>query len=340
MFHATRTWAGRLVIATIMLLLLPLVSALAQDVRIVDVRFPRGASGTTVSDRISGYQMVNYRISVAAGQTMSVQLDTNNSSNYFNINAPGASEAAFNSSMSGNSTSYRIPSSGNYIISVYLMRNAARRGESADFDLTIYVGGSAAQAPRPTTLPSGPVAPITVPSMDGGPDYWQVQGLSGGDTLNVRSGPSTGNPVVGTVRNGDSLRNFGCTMNGSTRWCQVETPRGQRGWVAGRYLHESFGQPTTLPSVIRPRPLPQPVQRPVPVPYSPAVSTISTSDMPRFCAGEASAKYGVRPTEITVNAALDVGNNFVVQGWFDQADGSSQFFNCYFGTDGSFQYVT
>lgn len=335
----TKIFRTRWLIAVVSLLFLgPVAFASAQDSRTVDVRFPRGSSGTTVSDSIAGYQTVNYRIGVSAGQTMSVQLDTDNPSNYFNINAPGASEAAYNSSIAGNSTNFRIPSSGNYIISVYLMRNAARRGESADFDLTLYVGGSATQAPRPTTLPSGPVAPIPVPSMDGGPDYWQVQGLGGSDTLNVRSGPSTTNSVVATVGNGDTLRNFGCTMNGSTRWCQVQTPRGQQGWVAGRYLHESIGQPSTLPTY-NPRPLPQPVQRPVPVPYAPGPSAVSTSDMPRYCAGEASAKYGVRPTEITVNGVLDVGSNFVVQGWFDRADGT-QFFNCYFGTDGSFQYVT
>lgn len=338
MFKATITWARRLVGALMILFSLQVCAAFAQDVRTVDVRFPRGASGTTVSDTIAGYQTVNYRIGVSAGQTMSVQLDTDNPSNYFNINAPGASAAAYNSSIDGNSTNFRIPSSGNYIISVYLMRNAARRGESADFDLTLYVGGTAAQAPRPTTLPSGPIAPITVPSMDGGPDYWQVQGL-GSDTLNVRSGPSTGNPVVATVRNGDTLRNFGCTMNGSTRWCQVQTPRGQSGWVAGRYLHESIGQPTTLPTY-NPRPLPQPVQRPVPVPYNQQSPGISTGDMPRFCAGEASARYGVRPTEITVNSVINAGNNFIVQGYFDKADGSSTFFNCYFGSDGSFQSVS
>lgn len=323
-------------IALFALFALPISVALSQDARNVDVRFPRGSSGTTITDTISGYQTINYRIGVSAGQNMSVQLDTDNSSNYFNIIAPGASEAAFNSSMSGNSANFRIPSSGNYVISVYLMRNAARRNESADFDLTLYVdGGASTQAPRPTTLPTAPVAPRPVASMDGGPDYWQVQGL-GSDTLNVRSGPSTGNPVIATVRNGDTLRNFGCTMNGSTRWCQIQTARGQQGWVAGRYLHEAYTQPTTLPSV-NPRPV---APQPQPVPYSVPQDQVSTADMPRFCAGEASAKYGVRPSDITVNGVLTLPNNYVVQGWIDQADGDTHFFNCYYGADGSFQYVT
>ena len=66
-------------------------------------------------------------------------------SNYFNITGPGASEALFIGSSEGTSTNFKIPSSGTYTISVYLMRSAARRGETADYDLTIYVDGRAAQ---------------------------------------------------------------------------------------------------------------------------------------------------------------------------------------------------
>jgi hypothetical protein len=107
------------------------------------------------------------------------------------------------------------------------------------------------------------------------------------------------------------------------------------GWVAGRYLHESMAQaqrpsrPTTLPSYpVQPKPLPQPVN-----------DGISTSDMPRFCAGEASAKYGVRPTEITTNMAFQTGQLYVSQGWFDGPEGT-KFFNCYFQIDGSFISVS
>lgn len=303
--------------------------AFAQGNRTVDVKFPRGTSGTTISDSLSGYDTVSYRLGVSAGQRMNVTLDTDNSSNYFNITAPGASEALFNGSISGNGTSVVIPSSGTYTISVYLMRNAARRNETANYSLTLYVESANAAAPRPQ-----PVAPQPdfADGLAGGPDVWQVTGLASGDTLNVRSSPSTGGKVIGTVRNGDTLRNFGCTMTGSTRWCQIQTPRGVRGWVAGRYLHESFNQPS------RPTPLPKPVPQPV-APPNPSPNAVSTSLMPRFCAGEASAKYGVRPQDLTTNAAFRSGNNYVVQGYFD-ANGSSTFFNCYFRLDGTFQSVT
>lgn len=316
---ASRTLA---LVASVLLVLVAPVSA--QDTRTVDVRFPRGSSGTTINDSIAGYQTVNYRLGVSAGQQMSVQLDTDNDSAYFNITAPGASEALYNGSIAGNSTSVVIPSSGNYVISVYLMRNAARRNETASYALTLYV--EAGSASRPPQAP----APDFADGLQGGPDFWQVQGLTGGDTLNIRSGASTANAIIGTVRNGDTLRNFGCAMNGSTRWCQVQTASGIQGWVAGRYLHESFGtaeQPITLPT-----PLPQPI------PSNPAPDVVSTAMMPRYCAGEASAKFSVRPQDITTNVAFRSGNNYVSQGYFD-ADGSTTFFNCYFGLDGGFVSV-
>src|SRR5215217_1213875 len=209
------------------LLALTLISAtpvLAQDTRTVDVRFPRGTSGTTINDSLTGYETINYRLGVSAGQRMDVTLDTDNASSYFNITAPGASEALYNSSISGNGTSVVIPSSGNYTISVYLMRNAARRNETANFELTLYVESAAASAPRQV-----PVAPAA-------------------------------NPSSGAV---------------------------------------------------------------------------STDLMPRFCAGEASAKYSIRPQAITTNLAFKSGNNYVVQGYFDGNDGTT-FFNCYFDLGGNF----
>lgn len=205
-----------------------LTPAMAQNTRTETVHFQRGTSGTTIEGRIKGDQSVRYSIGVSAGQTMDVQLDTDNASNYFNITAPGASEALYNSSISGNGTSFVVPSSGNYIIDVYLMRNAARRGESANYDLTLYVENAARQ---------------TAPTV---------------------------------------------------------APRSQA--------------PTS----------------------SAAPSQLDTSQMPRFCAGEASAEYGVRPQDITVNMAFQSGNRYVTQGNFDR-DGDTTFFNCWFGMDGSFQ---
>ena len=65
---------------------------------------------------------------------------------------------------------------------------------------------------------------------------------------------------------------------------------------------------------------------------------ISLGDMPRFCAGEASAKFKVRPTEILANAAFRIGSRHVVQGWFEGGNGTT-FFNCYFDGGGNFVQV-
>lgn len=113
--------------------------ALADDVRQEVVRFAPGSSSSTLKSMVKGYQSVRYSLSVAAGQKMSVQLDSKNTSLYFNVTAPGADAAIYNSSINGNGTSITIPSSGEYVVDVYLMRNAARRNEVANYDLTIYV---------------------------------------------------------------------------------------------------------------------------------------------------------------------------------------------------------
>jgi len=113
--------------------------ALADTVRQQTVRFNPGTSGSTIKSIVKGYDSVEYTVGVAAGQKMSIQLDSSNSSLYFNVIAPGASAAMYNSSIDGNGTNVTIPSSGNYVIQVYLMRNAARRGETANYELTLYV---------------------------------------------------------------------------------------------------------------------------------------------------------------------------------------------------------
>ncbi|MGV1753613.1 hypothetical protein [Agrobacterium sp. CG674] len=119
--------------------LLTAVPSFADDTRREVVHFALGSSSSTIKSSVKGYQTVQYSLSVTAGQKMSVQLDSKNSSLYFNVTAPGADAAMYNSSIDGNGTTITIPSSGKYLIDVYLMRNAARRSESASYDLTLYV---------------------------------------------------------------------------------------------------------------------------------------------------------------------------------------------------------
>lgn len=103
----------------------------------------------------------------------------------------------------------------------------------------IQAAAATAQQPAPAADFAG--------ALTGGPDQWEVQGLSADGHLTVRSGPSTRKDGVAWVANGAVLRNGGCTMTADTRWCKVTLEDGRQGWAAGSYLREYVG-PNALPS--------------------------------------------------------------------------------------------
>ena len=100
------------------------------------IQFKKGATSLKVNGKIKGYQVIDYKVTAAANQSMTVTLTSKNPSLYFNVIAPNATdEAIFIGSTSGNTYKDYLPESGTYTIRVYLMRNAARRGEVAPFSL-------------------------------------------------------------------------------------------------------------------------------------------------------------------------------------------------------------
>ncbi len=125
------------------LLALPATTATAQVAaeRVERVQFARGASSATVRGRIRGYQMVDYLVNARAGQQMTVEFASRGRFTYFLVRAPGSEDNLFDGSTSGNSARLTLEESGNYRIRVFLMRNAARRGESSNYSLTIRVSG-------------------------------------------------------------------------------------------------------------------------------------------------------------------------------------------------------
>lgn len=201
--------------------------ALSQPMETRQVRFDAGTSGTVFRDSITGYEGIDYKLGASAGQRMVVDLNTSNLSNYFNIMAPGADSALFVGASDGTHFDGILPANGEYTIRVFLMRNAARREETADYSLSIHIGGAIT-----------PPEPDFADGNAGGPDFWEVT-ASG---LNIRSGPSAGGAVVGRANHGQVLRNLGCRGGGDARWCHVQTLDGaQDGWVSGAYLRESGG---------------------------------------------------------------------------------------------------
>lgn len=105
------------------------------------VMFAKGTSSKAIKGTIKGDQSRLFVVNLRAGQKISVKLVTSNASNYFNVTAPGAQQAMFVGSTSGNTMQDVVPSSGDYTIDLYLMRNAARRNETANFTLTIGATG-------------------------------------------------------------------------------------------------------------------------------------------------------------------------------------------------------
>ncbi len=128
------------VFAMVFVLVTLSMPAFARDARDESVRFAPGTSSATIKEIITGYQSVNYELVAKAGQHMVVVLKTDNGSNYFNIFVPGkgpGDEAMFIGSTLGDRYDGTLPADGEYTVQVYLMRNAARRNEKANYNLEI-----------------------------------------------------------------------------------------------------------------------------------------------------------------------------------------------------------
>ena len=207
------------------------------DIRQERVHFKAGTSGTTIKGHIAGRDDVDYLLGAKAGQPMTDELHADNPQAYFNVLPPGSEEAIFVGSISGNRFEGTLPASGDDRVRVYLMRAAARRDEQTHFSLKVQIGAGHAEEPHTKT-------PDFADGLAGGPDFWEVSGVPAGDTLNLCSGPSTHDSVVGEIGNGSVMRNLGCKMVSGQRWCRVARPEdpSSKGWVAGRYLRESSYQ--------------------------------------------------------------------------------------------------
>jgi hypothetical protein len=105
------------------------------------VRFAKGASSAVIKGQLKGDATVDYTVGAAAGQTLTVALQKSNGQNYFNVLPPGSAGSALFVGDTGENFSGLLPADGNYVVRVYLMRPAARRGESTDYTLTIGVTG-------------------------------------------------------------------------------------------------------------------------------------------------------------------------------------------------------
>jgi hypothetical protein len=103
------------------------------------VAFAKGAHEKVVKGSIKGDDYVDYVVNARGGQLMTVRLTTNRGSNYFNIMPKGDEAAYFIGSRDGNDFRGPVPATGDQVVRVYLMRNDARRGVSANYTLKISI---------------------------------------------------------------------------------------------------------------------------------------------------------------------------------------------------------
>jgi hypothetical protein len=136
--------------------------ALAQaGIRQEQIQFEKSSSVATITGRIKGNEIIDYQLRASEGQSMVAIFKPSNLSAYFNILPPGSDVALFVGSTSGNRFEAELPADGVYTIRVYLMRNAARRNETANYTLEVRIAGGGKTA----ALASG-ASPVTGASFD------------------------------------------------------------------------------------------------------------------------------------------------------------------------------
>ena len=141
-----------LIAAAAALALLQSVAAAAQPAppRQERVTFAKGATSATIKGQMKGDADVDYIVRAAAGQTLTVALKGSNRSNFFNVLPPGSADVAMYVGQDGGPYTGMLPTDGDYKVRVYLMRNAARRNEVSNYELTVTVTGQAL-APTPAS---------------------------------------------------------------------------------------------------------------------------------------------------------------------------------------------
>ncbi|MXU63937.1 SH3 domain-containing protein [Oceanomicrobium pacificus] len=196
---------------------------LADDIRTV-LLDPASADGVVVlEDAVRGYEITDYLVPLAEGQTLRVTAEAGDPPAYMNLIAPGQKDVAFFIGASeGDSYEGRTDRTGNYKLRLYQMRSAARRGEVAPYTLRLETEGA------PPELSE---------------DHLIVAGLSG--RLALREAPEKDAPLITRLGAGLTLDSRGCKDEGGQWWCEVALPQdaGISGWASADYLFPAIAPP-------------------------------------------------------------------------------------------------
>lgn len=138
------------------------VAQASSDLREEVVRFKLGTEHTEIKAKIRGRETVDYLLQARQGQKLAVRLQSRNRFTFFNLLPPASEDAIFfgSSALDPQHFEIRLNKDGVYRIRLYLMRNAARRNESANYLLNIHLQSASTESVQdrlgyPTQLKRG-----------------------------------------------------------------------------------------------------------------------------------------------------------------------------------------
>jgi hypothetical protein len=109
--------------------------------RRVRVALAEGNAALNFEDENRDFEAVSYVVPLRQRQWLHVLLATDNASNCFDIHAPGEPRPVYVGADSGNTCQLLAPTTGDYTVRVFLLRLAARDGQSARYTLELKLTG-------------------------------------------------------------------------------------------------------------------------------------------------------------------------------------------------------
>ena len=107
------------------------------------ITFTKGSDHTSLKGSFTGYNDVQYKLSAKKGQILKFNLTSTQNLAYLNIyapgNKPGKAEALTIDILDGGKGQISLPSTGQYTLQVYQMRNSARQNKTVKFNLKVQV---------------------------------------------------------------------------------------------------------------------------------------------------------------------------------------------------------
>ncbi|MFD2158436.1 hypothetical protein ACFSW8_05960 [Rubritalea tangerina] len=135
-----------------------LVGGVVRAQEVESVKFPKTHQGVSLEGKIKGYAFKDYKVTAKKGQRLVVTLETKHLSTSFLVygagKIAGKDAALFNGTVNGNEYQGGVDADGVLTIRVLMMRNAARRDESASYEIGVeLVDGKGEELPKAREMP-------------------------------------------------------------------------------------------------------------------------------------------------------------------------------------------